>query len=183
MPKSTKQLADLHEAEAMELLSEACGRKGKRQPASGAIWGHKGDGKISGVLRMEHKETGKDKYSLKYAELLKIEREAAGSEEPIMVLRFNDRFNCERFVIRRGEAPTQPIRDAEGKLIPRLIPDLCTTGKQLTLTRAALATAMNERGTVGLSFWDDTTVKDKYRVISWEKYLEELRTTYLQKEQ
>lgn len=181
MPKSTKQLADLHEAEAMALLSEACGRKGKRQPASGAIWGHKGDGKISGVLRMEHKETGKDRYPLKHAELLKIEREAAGAEEPIMVLRFNDRFNCERFVIRRGEA--LPTADPRGYLNDNDLSccelnDYNTENKQLTLTRGMLSTAMRKRGTIGVNFSND-----KYRVISWEKYLEELRTTYLQKEQ
>jgi hypothetical protein len=63
---------------------------GRRQPASGACSGYKGDVKLEGVTRIENKFTTKNSYILKRKELNKIRSECQGYEKPAFVIDFTD---------------------------------------------------------------------------------------------
>lgn len=60
----------------------------KKQPGSGSLGGAKGDIIDPGNLRGECKETTNKSYSLKLADLMKIEKEAGGFETPLFEIQF-----------------------------------------------------------------------------------------------
>jgi len=81
--KSQKAKSNQSEKELAKKLG------GKRQPASGAITGHKGDVKTSELL-IDLKETDSKSIIVKLGDLHKIMNEANGEgKDPALVLRFN----------------------------------------------------------------------------------------------
>lgn len=64
---------------------------GRVQPASGAIPGYKGDGRVIGSHRIETKFTFAHSFRLKLAELQKVQGECVGRERPAMVIDFKDK--------------------------------------------------------------------------------------------
>ena len=64
---------------------------GRVMPASGALPGYKGDGRIRGLFRFEMKETFSLGFALTREVLNKIRGECSGKEEPVVVLDFKDK--------------------------------------------------------------------------------------------
>jgi rubredoxin len=73
------------------------------QPASGALPGAKGDLRKKGVMRGECKFTRSGSFSLKLAELLKVEQEAVGSETPLFEVEFQGVHPRKKYVVLRAE--------------------------------------------------------------------------------
>lgn len=71
----------------------------RRQPGSGARDGAKSDLRKPGRWRAELKETIKKSFSLKLETLQKIEREAAGAEDPLLEIEFQGVFPHKRYVV------------------------------------------------------------------------------------
>ena len=67
---------------------------GRWSPSSGAV-GDKGDVRLKGRYRIEHKFTKKPVYSLKLADLDKVESECYGEEKPAFVIAFVGETNKE----------------------------------------------------------------------------------------
>jgi len=148
-----------HEQQAAEELGEAMGLEGRRQPASGAIRGHKGDGCVLGHWLFEHKETGKLSFALKLDELKKIEQEAyERGEEDLLVFRFNIRYQQpQRYVVRRGQ-----LDDPDHTIVSK-------GKKQIRLNRDEL----RYHGSLcNIVFRDEA---QKYYITPWESFLEEVK--------
>lgn len=78
-------------ASAAQELEIANGLEGgRRQPASGALLGHKGDVRVRDKFRIEAKFTTSKSYNVKRADLLKIRSECDGFERPVFVVDFKD---------------------------------------------------------------------------------------------
>lgn len=71
----------------------------RRQAGSGTSSRAKGDIHDPGVLRGECKETTKKSFSLKLEELLKIEKEARGSELPLFEVQFQSVHPSRTYVV------------------------------------------------------------------------------------
>jgi hypothetical protein len=71
----------------------------RRQAASGALGGVKGDLRIPGKLRVECKTTEAKSFSLKLSELEKIEREASFGELPVFEVEFRTAQPAKRYVV------------------------------------------------------------------------------------
>lgn len=72
---------------------------GKRQAGSGSVSGVKGDVRAIGKVRSECKFTRAASFRLKLIELLKIEREASGSELPVFDIEFQRGLVHRRYVV------------------------------------------------------------------------------------
>lgn len=70
---------------------------GRRQKASGAMKGAKGDVRLKGKARVECKLTTKDSYRVTLQELSKIRGEAAFPEVPVMMLEFVEKASGKGF--------------------------------------------------------------------------------------
>jgi len=82
-PESVKAKANKTEAKLAERLG------GKRQPASGAVAGHKGDVKLEHFL-LDSKETSGGSIMVSRADVVKITREATGeNKQPALVFTFH----------------------------------------------------------------------------------------------
>lgn len=64
---------------------------GSTQPASGALPGRKGDGRVFDKLRVEAKFTQAKEYKLQLSELNKIAGECEGNERPLVVVDFREK--------------------------------------------------------------------------------------------
>jgi hypothetical protein len=64
---------------------------GRVQPASGALAGYKGDGRVLGSHRIETKYTFASSYRLQLSDLQKIQGECYGRERPAVVIDFKDK--------------------------------------------------------------------------------------------
>lgn len=84
----SRQLVKRTRKEERELASRAGGR---RQPASGALPGLKGDGVLKGVARWDSKMCLSKKVSWDFDDLIKIRSEAAYGEIPAIITAFTDR--------------------------------------------------------------------------------------------
>lgn len=71
----------------------------KRQKASGSMGHAKGDIRKDGEIRGECKFTRAKSFSLKLDELIKIENEAAGGEQPAFFIEFQGRQPPKRYVV------------------------------------------------------------------------------------
>lgn len=85
----------------------------RRQPGSGARDGAKGDLRAPGKRRAELKETIKKSFSLKLDVLMKIEREAAGAEDPLLEIEFQGVFPHKRYVVLPDHAYESMINRLE----------------------------------------------------------------------
>ena len=83
----TKKLKKASKKAEQQLAQEL---GGKVQPASGAMGHSKGDIKIAGKFRIEHKLTQKKSYGLKTEELVKIASECRQGEKPVFVVEFQE---------------------------------------------------------------------------------------------
>ena len=72
---------------------------GKVQPASGSKRGAKADTRKFGVMRGECKFTRAKQFTLKLADLVKVENEAAGGEEPAFFIEFCCQTPVKRYVV------------------------------------------------------------------------------------
>ncbi len=97
-PKKPKQRKSAN-AKKLALKNEAQFAKqvgGQRQPASGAFNGHKGDVKTADFL-FEHKETGRESYSVTLQTLAKLTTESlAAGRRPALVIKFGVRAELAR---------------------------------------------------------------------------------------
>ena len=73
--------------------------KARRQAGSGSSSRAKGDIRSPGVLRGECKETTAKSFSLKLSELMKIEKEARGSEQPLFEVQFQGVYPFQTYVV------------------------------------------------------------------------------------
>jgi hypothetical protein len=71
----------------------------QQQAASGALPNVKSDLRDAGKLRGEAKETTKKSFSLKIAELEKLEKEARGGELPLFMIEFQGVHPHKRYVV------------------------------------------------------------------------------------
>lgn len=85
---------------------------GRRQPGSGAVDGFEGDVRSAGRYRGECKLTRASSYSLKLADLLKLERQASSGELPVLDLEFQCSAPFKRYVIMPEWAYESLMADA-----------------------------------------------------------------------
>jgi hypothetical protein len=85
----------------------------RKQPGSGSRDGAKGDLRDVGKRRAELKETIKKSFSLKLDVLEKIEREATGSEDPLLEIEFQGVFPHKRYVVLPDHAYESMINRLE----------------------------------------------------------------------
>lgn len=71
----------------------------RRQPASGSLSHAKSDLRDPGRLRVECKFTRAQSFSLKLAELKKLERESQGDEHPVFEIEFQCEKPAKRYVV------------------------------------------------------------------------------------
>lgn len=84
----SRRLVKRTQKEERELAKRAGGR---RQPASGALPGLKGDGVLKGVARWDSKMCFSKTVSWNFDDLVKIRSEAAYGEIPAIITAFTDR--------------------------------------------------------------------------------------------
>ena len=72
---------------------------GRRQAGSGAMPWAKGDVRVRGKFRVEHKMTEAKSYRIEREVLDKIRIEAEGSEVPALVIMFSDGRNTDKWVM------------------------------------------------------------------------------------
>lgn len=99
-PTQVKRGRTTHQKRSQDQEDRAAKRYGARtQPGSGSRPGTKGDLRKRGVLRGECKETTAKSYTLKLAELLKLQREASTDELPLFEIEFQGVHPYQRFII------------------------------------------------------------------------------------
>lgn len=77
--------------------------KARRQPGSGSVKAAKGDVKKDGVIRGECKFTRAKSFSLKLAELMKLEDELEPGELPYFEIEFQGVYPPKRYVVLPDE--------------------------------------------------------------------------------
>lgn len=85
---SHKRIKKASRAQELQIAWGIAG--GRRQPASGAFPGHKGDVRVRDRFRIEAKFTTALSYNVRRVELQKIRSECDGYERPVFVIDFKD---------------------------------------------------------------------------------------------
>lgn len=83
-PITKRRISQRQERDIMSKLG------GRVQPASGSLRGHKGDGRVFGVYRVEAKYTTAQTYKLDVRDLWKIAGECEQGEAPLFIIDYKE---------------------------------------------------------------------------------------------
>ena len=136
--------------------------RGRLEAASGAAKFGGGDVRVQGKTRLECKVTEKGEYSVKLADLEKVQKQAARSlEAPVLQFAFRDRLG------KMDKYAVIPFVMGDDEVRPQV-----TTNKSITLHQDQIRyILLVEQKRLRLEFRGKAYEK-RYEVLSWNQYLE-----------
>lgn len=148
---------------------------GRVQVASGATRFEKGDVRVRGNVRAECKTTSKSSYTLKLAELKKIQNEAisGGLEVPVMQIEFQGPGGGREVAVLDSRWLLDMILKKEGLVSGFFIHGFWPKGASFLLKVSQLIKMAALKEENKMKHWMmDITLKDvKYSVVSWDLFL------------
>lgn len=135
---------------------------GRVQPASGALSAFKGDVRHRGVVRGEAKTTSKDRYTLKFADLLKIREEAllGGGEGWVFQVQYQGSLGGTRIAVVDAATYCQKV--------------IAIQPKGDLITKLSVQLFQSHAGMKQFVHWIDprTTQEYYFAIIPWHHYIE-----------